>query len=84
VVLACVCGSGLWDYRGDSPFGPGQNGHEFIGVVEDVGPDERIIALSRHADRQQLATEFGATDIVAERAEQAGGAGQGAHRRRAR
>ncbi len=28
---------------------------------------ERIIAMSRHADRQQLALEFGATDIVAER-----------------
>jgi threonine dehydrogenase-like Zn-dependent dehydrogenase len=31
----------------------------------------RIIALSRHADRQRLATEFGATDIVAERGEEA-------------
>jgi threonine dehydrogenase-like Zn-dependent dehydrogenase len=28
---------------------------------------ERIIAMSRHADRQQLARGFGATDIVAER-----------------
>jgi threonine dehydrogenase-like Zn-dependent dehydrogenase len=28
---------------------------------------ERIIAMSRHADRQQLARDFGATDIVAER-----------------
>jgi threonine dehydrogenase-like Zn-dependent dehydrogenase len=28
---------------------------------------ERIIAMSRHAPRQQLATEFGATDIVTER-----------------
>ena len=32
---------------------------------------ERIIALSRHADRQALATEFGATDIVAERGDAA-------------
>jgi threonine dehydrogenase-like Zn-dependent dehydrogenase len=32
---------------------------------------ERIIALSRHADRQALATEFGATDIVAERGDDA-------------
>ena len=30
---------------------------------------ERIIAMSRHADRQALAREFGATDIVAERGE---------------
>ena len=28
---------------------------------------ERIIAMSRHADRQSVATAFGATDIVAER-----------------
>ena len=28
---------------------------------------ERIIAMSRHADRQALAREFGATDIVSER-----------------
>ena len=39
VVLACVCGSDLWYYRGDSPFAPGPIGHEFIGVVEDVGAD---------------------------------------------
>ncbi|MCB7137334.1 zinc-dependent alcohol dehydrogenase family protein [Cellulosimicrobium marinum] len=30
---------------------------------------ERIIAMSRHADRQDLARHFGATDIVAERGE---------------
>src|SRR5947208_8290861 len=37
VVMACVCGSDLWYYRGESPFEPGPIGHEFIGVVEDVG-----------------------------------------------
>ena len=30
---------------------------------------ERIIAMSRHASRQKLALEFGATDIVTERGE---------------
>jgi threonine dehydrogenase-like Zn-dependent dehydrogenase len=44
VVRAAVCGSDLWYYRGDSPFEPGPIGHEFIGVVEDVGPDVRDIA----------------------------------------
>jgi threonine dehydrogenase-like Zn-dependent dehydrogenase len=39
VALACVCGSDLWYYRGDSPFAPGPIGHEFIGVVEDVGTE---------------------------------------------
>ena len=32
---------------------------------------DRIIALSRHADRQRVAGEFGATDIVAARGEEA-------------
>jgi threonine dehydrogenase-like Zn-dependent dehydrogenase len=31
---------------------------------------ERIIAMSRHKDRQDMATEFGATDIVAERGDE--------------
>jgi len=31
---------------------------------------ERIIAMSRHADRQALAREFGATDVVAERGDE--------------
>jgi threonine dehydrogenase-like Zn-dependent dehydrogenase len=30
----------------------------------------RVIAMSRHASRQQVATEFGATDLVAERGEE--------------
>jgi threonine dehydrogenase-like Zn-dependent dehydrogenase len=37
VVIACVCGSDLWYYRGESPFEPGPIGHEFVGVVEEVG-----------------------------------------------
>lgn len=32
---------------------------------------KRIIAMSRHADRQALAKEFGATDIIAERGDEA-------------
>jgi threonine dehydrogenase-like Zn-dependent dehydrogenase len=39
VVVACVCGSDLWYYRGDSPFEPGPIGHEFVGVVEDTGAE---------------------------------------------
>jgi threonine dehydrogenase-like Zn-dependent dehydrogenase len=45
VVLACVCGSDLWYYRGDSPFeAGGPIGHEFVGVVEDVGAAVRNVA----------------------------------------
>ncbi len=31
---------------------------------------ERVIAMSRHADRQKIATEFGATDVVEQRGEE--------------
>jgi threonine dehydrogenase-like Zn-dependent dehydrogenase len=165
VVLACVCGSDLWYWRGESPHAAGSIGHEFVGVVEDVGAQvdgvavgdfviapfifsdmscphclhgstlscvrggsfgngeidggqgeavrvpladstlvpvpgsghsdqtlkslltlsdvmatghaskrlgaERIIALSRHPDRQKLALEFGATDVVDQRGDPA-------------
>ena len=39
VVLSCVCGSDLWYYRGESPHALGPIGHEFIGVVEQVGAE---------------------------------------------
>ncbi|WP_438353152.1 zinc-dependent alcohol dehydrogenase family protein [Microbacterium sp. CJ88] len=40
VVAACVCGSDLWPYRGVTPTArPHRIGHEFVGVVEEVGPD---------------------------------------------
>ena len=46
VVLTCVCGSDLWSYRGMSDREPGSPiGHEFVGVVEDVGPE--VAALSK-------------------------------------
>jgi threonine dehydrogenase-like Zn-dependent dehydrogenase len=38
VVFGCVCGSDLWYYRGESPHAIGSIGHEFIGIVEDIGP----------------------------------------------
>src|SRR3954471_25017082 len=44
VVLACVCGSDLWYYRGDSEFESGPIGHEFVGTVEDVGAEVHDIA----------------------------------------
>ena len=44
VVLACVCGSDLWYYRGLSPHAVGSIGHEFIGIVEDVGAEVTGIA----------------------------------------
>jgi threonine dehydrogenase-like Zn-dependent dehydrogenase len=40
VLLACVCGSDLWSYRGVINRAAGSRlGHEFIGVVEEVGAE---------------------------------------------
>jgi threonine dehydrogenase-like Zn-dependent dehydrogenase len=44
VVLACVCGSDLWYYRGESPHAVGSIGHEFIGVVQEVGADVATVS----------------------------------------
>src|SRR5437762_5591043 len=45
VVLACVCGSDLWYYRGQTPYPEGDPiGHELIGVVEQVGADVHGVA----------------------------------------
>ncbi|MER7671181.1 zinc-dependent alcohol dehydrogenase family protein [Kitasatospora sp. NPDC096128] len=45
VVNACICGSDLWAYRGVAQRVPGQRiGHEFLGVVEEVGAEVRGFA----------------------------------------
>ncbi|GLV54197.1 alcohol dehydrogenase [Dictyobacter sp. S3.2.2.5] len=43
VVRACVCGSDLWYYRGLMDHAEGSIGHEFIGVVEEIGSDVKTI-----------------------------------------
>jgi threonine dehydrogenase-like Zn-dependent dehydrogenase len=41
---ACVCGSDLWPYRGIEKIdGPRPMGHEYVGIVEDVGGDVRTV-----------------------------------------
>src|ERR671937_2656338 len=38
LAATCVCGSDLWDYRGINPVTePKPMGHEYCGVVEEVG-----------------------------------------------
>jgi threonine dehydrogenase-like Zn-dependent dehydrogenase len=44
VALASVCGSDLWYYRGESPHALGPIGHEFTGVVEQVGSEVRTVS----------------------------------------
>ena len=58
VVAACVCGSDLWPYRGVNAVPePTRIGHEFVGIVEEVGrsvrslrPGEFVIAPFMYSD----------------------------------
>jgi threonine dehydrogenase-like Zn-dependent dehydrogenase len=44
VAAACVCGSDLWPYRGLQPInGPTPMGHEYCGLVEEVGNEVKRI-----------------------------------------
>ena len=42
----CICGSDLWPYRGAEPVEDQVMGHEYVGVVEEVGSE---VATSRSA-----------------------------------
>lgn len=49
VTAACICGSDLWPYRGVVPLhGPTPMGHEYVGVVEQVGDAVREIRVGDH------------------------------------
>jgi threonine dehydrogenase-like Zn-dependent dehydrogenase len=44
ITAAGICGSDLWSYRGYGTRQPGARiGHEFVGVVEDVGAEVRMV-----------------------------------------
>jgi threonine dehydrogenase-like Zn-dependent dehydrogenase len=48
LVAACVCGSDLWPYRGaDSLDGPVPMGHEYVGIVEEVGADVKNVRIGQ-------------------------------------
>ena len=49
VALTCVCGSDLWYYRGQSDYAAGSPiGHEFVGVVEQVGEGGALVGAEDH------------------------------------
>ena len=44
VPASCICGSDLWPYRGIAEMnGPTPMGHEYVGIVEEVGDAVSII-----------------------------------------
>ncbi|MGB7961831.1 MAG: zinc-dependent alcohol dehydrogenase family protein [Propionicimonas sp.] len=46
VVASCICGSDLWPYRGaDATVEPAPMGHEYVGIVEQVGDEVRNVKV---------------------------------------
>ncbi|GAA5166180.1 MULTISPECIES: zinc-dependent alcohol dehydrogenase family protein [Amycolatopsis] len=43
VAAACICGSDLWPYRGADDVHDAPMGHEYVGVVEEVGDEVRNV-----------------------------------------
>jgi len=44
LTATCVCGSDLWLYRGIAPVdGPSPMGHEYVGIVQEVGSDVHTV-----------------------------------------
>jgi threonine dehydrogenase-like Zn-dependent dehydrogenase len=64
VSAACVCGSDLWPYRGVGTEGaewPMRMGHEYVGIVEEIGDDVSTIEPG-----QFVVGSFWATDNTCE------------------
>jgi threonine dehydrogenase-like Zn-dependent dehydrogenase len=46
LAATCICGSDLWPYRGIEPLdGPAPMGHEYVGVVEEIGDDVKTVKV---------------------------------------
>ncbi|MFZ2511248.1 MAG: alcohol dehydrogenase catalytic domain-containing protein, partial [Gordonia sp. (in: high G+C Gram-positive bacteria)] len=49
VTGTCICGSDLWPYRGaEKVRGPSRMGHEYVGIVEQIGDDVAHLAVGDH------------------------------------
>ncbi|GEC09200.1 IMP dehydrogenase [Streptomyces spinoverrucosus] len=45
LTATCICGSDLWPYRGIEPVDHTAMGHEYVGVVEEVGSDVKNVKV---------------------------------------
>jgi threonine dehydrogenase-like Zn-dependent dehydrogenase len=48
VTATCICGSDLWPYRGVEPADHQVMGHEYIGVVEEIGAEVEDLEVGDH------------------------------------
>jgi threonine dehydrogenase-like Zn-dependent dehydrogenase len=45
LTATCICGSDLWPYRGVEPADHQVMGHEYVGVVEEIGADVKDVKV---------------------------------------
>ena len=45
ISASCICGSDLWPYRGAEPVDHQPMGHEYVGVVTEIGPEVNNIKV---------------------------------------
>ncbi|MDF2510051.1 MAG: dehydrogenase [Microbacterium sp.] len=45
LAATCICGSDLWPYRGDDSVDHTPMGHEYVGVVEEIGDEVRTLKV---------------------------------------
>src|SRR5215212_7349124 len=45
LAATCICGSDLWEYRGAEPVDHQVMGHEYVGVVEEIGSEVRTVKV---------------------------------------
>lgn len=43
ITATCICGSDLWPYRGVEPADHTPMGHEYVGIVEEIGSDVQTV-----------------------------------------
>ena len=58
LAATCVCGSDLWTWRGTDPVTqPTPMGHEYVGIVEEVGAEVRNIKPGQFAVGSFMASD---------------------------
>jgi threonine dehydrogenase-like Zn-dependent dehydrogenase len=45
IAASCICGSDLWPYRGAEPVDHSPMGHEYVGVVTEIGSDVKNVEI---------------------------------------
>src|SRR5918994_1429388 len=45
LTATCICGSDLWPYRGVEPADHQVMGHEYVGIVEEVGSEVKTVKV---------------------------------------